>query len=233
MKNSHKNHNNHRNNGKNHNHKEKKKSLVLSSLKKKINRLKEELQERHEIEDLYLKQLRQIKADFDHYHDRTEKQIEGSLDTGMRRLVLEVLIVVDNLQRALAGNKMDFEGVDLINREFMHILENNGLGKMENMKKFDYNYHHAVSVVETEKRSDDGDIVEVIQPGYLWKGRVLRPAMVIVSKKKEGRVSKKKVGVKKTTKVPAKTKAKIKSKEKTKPKTQKKLPYKKKNGRSK
>jgi molecular chaperone GrpE len=105
-------------------------------------------------------------------------------------LILELLPVVDSLEHAVAtgrtgGDVQSFaEGVDIILRLFQTTLEKVGVKSIEALgREFDPNFHQAVAQVEaTDGR--DNITVEEVRKGYLLEGRLLRPAMVKVSKAK-------------------------------------------------
>ncbi|MFC2062055.1 nucleotide exchange factor GrpE [Elusimicrobiota bacterium] len=153
---------------------------------KEIEQLKKEAHEKQETEDLYLEQLKRLKAEFDNYRKRMECKLADNIEFGRKNVAGDLLVVLDNLQRALDSEQIDPAGIDLVSREFYNILKNKGLKRMDaDGKKFDHNLHHAISSHEVDDDEKDGNIIEVIQPGYFWKDEVLRPAMVIVASTKE------------------------------------------------
>ncbi len=157
----------------------------LEQSENELNALREELAEKEESLEGYLDQTRRIKAEFMNYKKRVAKTASRDKERGARELAADLLVILDNLERALASEEVDLEGIDLINREFYNILKKWGLKKMEvSGKIFDHNYHHAISYINDEE-SKDNTVVEVIEPGYFWKEEVLRPAKVVVNKKKE------------------------------------------------
>ena len=97
----------------------------------------------------------------------------------------------------------------MVQKEFSTILEKNGVKKIDSInRKFDHNYHQAMMEIEKEE-VDEGTVVQEIQPGYTMHDRLLRPAMVGVSKKpsieklkknKEKTDNKRKLKVRKTKK---------------------------------
>lgn len=164
----------------------------VGRLEKEISSLRKELDSRKETEDMYLDQLMRLKAEFENYRKRTEKQLSDNFESGMKSLAGDLLVILDNFHRALDAEVLDKNGIDLISKELMNIFRNKGLSRMEaDGAKFDHNYHHAVSFIEKDD-AEDGTILEVIQDGYFWKEEVLRPAMVIVSKEKEKRLKEEK-----------------------------------------
>jgi molecular chaperone GrpE len=126
-------------------------------------------------------------ADFDNFRRRTLKEKEELAQYASLKLVGQLLPVMDNFQRALqtggegAESESFAKGVDMIYRQLSQVLEAEGLKPMESVgQPFDPELHQAIMQVESEEH-EDGIIVEVIQPGYVMKDKVIRPAMVKVS----------------------------------------------------
>jgi molecular chaperone GrpE len=108
-------------------------------------------------------------------------------------LVVERLLpVLDALDRALAADPGSAsaeyrKGFELIERQMSDLLAKQGLTRMETVgKEFDPHFHHAIEQVETSEYAE-GAVIDELQPGYLFHGRVLRPAMVRVASAPEGR----------------------------------------------
>ncbi len=96
--------------------------------------------------------------------------------------------VLDNFERAVAASKdsRDFDsllkGIDMIQRQLGQTLEQEGLKAMEAVgEAFNPEFHQAVMQVESDEH-EEGIVVEELQKGYVFKDKVLRPAMVKVSK---------------------------------------------------
>jgi molecular chaperone GrpE len=154
--------------------------------KKEVDELQKKLNEVEEEASLYLDQLKRLKAEFDNYRKRMQKISTDNLKVGEKNVAKDVVVVLDNLQRALDHREVDYAGLELIKKDFYNILSQKGLKHMESEgKDFDHNYHHAVGFCEVDDDSMEDKIVEVLQQGYYWDDEVLRPAMVIVGKKKE------------------------------------------------
>ncbi len=126
-------------------------------------------------------------ADFDNFRRRTLKEKEELAQYATSKLVGELLPVLDNFQRALqtsgdAAQSDSFaKGVDMIYRQLFQVLEAEGLKAMEPIgQPFDPEHHQAIMQVETDEY-EEGIVVEVMQPGYWLKDKVIRPAMVKVS----------------------------------------------------
>lgn len=125
-------------------------------------------------------------ADFENYRKRVERERSEDYRRGIGRLIEELLPVLDAFERALkAHDDPDYEeyrkGLELIYRQLWDILARQGLERIVAAgKQFNPHYHQAVERVETEDY-EDGSIVEVLQDGFLFHGRVLRPSAVRVA----------------------------------------------------
>jgi molecular chaperone GrpE len=135
-----------------------------------------------------MRELAQRKqAEFENYRKRMERERLDLSRYAGADVVKEVLPVLDNLERALraAGGASEAqlrEGVAIIHRQLAEILSRLGLAEVESQGKlFDPHVHEAVSQIETEEQPE-GTVLEVLQKGYLFKDRLLRPAMVSVAR---------------------------------------------------
>jgi molecular chaperone GrpE len=126
--------------------------------------------------DEYLDQLRRVQADFENYRKRVMKQQAETVERASEGLVAELLPVLDACDAALAHGDTS---VEPIAKALVDVLEKQGLDKLvPEGEAFDPNRHEAVA---HEPGDDDSPTVtEVLRPGYVWKGRVVRPAMVRV-----------------------------------------------------
>jgi molecular chaperone GrpE len=143
------------------------------------------------LNDRYLRAL----ADMDNLRKRMTRDQSEALKYAHEKLFIDVIPVVDNLERAVlhAGEKKDFdaliEGLNLTLKEFLGVLEKFGVQPLESVgKSFDPALHHAVSQVLSET-VDEGVVVEELRRGYVYNDRTIRPALVSVSKKAANRGS--------------------------------------------
>jgi len=158
--------------------------------------LRQSFEEKKRLADSYYDQLLRLKAEFDNYRKRIEKEKEGLVAFGKQELVVELLNIVDSLDLALHSTqdakneaKSIKEGVKLIHKQFKELLEKEGLKKLKvEGEMFDPNLHHAVEYQESDKHKDN-QILKEIRPGYLLHDRVIRPAMVVVAKAKKQETS--------------------------------------------
>jgi molecular chaperone GrpE len=146
--------------------------------------------EHAEMRDRLLRTL----AEMENLRKRTEREVADSRLYGISSFARDVLGVADNMRRALdalpadartsaeAGIKALVEGVELTERELLKALEKNGVRQFTpEREKFDPNVHQAMFEVP-DASVPAGSIVQVVQPGYMIGERVLRPALVGVSK---------------------------------------------------
>ncbi len=143
--------------------------------------------------DLKDKLLRTL-AEMENLRKRTAREVTDARVYGVTSFARDMLAVADNMHRALdavspalrasaeAGVKSLIEGVELTERELLKALEKSGVRQFTPKgEKFDPNVHQAMYEVP-DVSVPAGSIVEVVQPGYMIGERVLRPAMVGVSK---------------------------------------------------
>jgi molecular chaperone GrpE len=133
-------------------------------------------------------------AEMENLRRRTEREVTDARLYGIGSFARDVLVVADNMRRALdavspelrataeAGAKALIEGVELTERELLKALEKNGVRQFTPRgEKFDPNFHQAMFEVPNPS-VPAGFVVEVVQPGYMIGERMLRPALVGVSK---------------------------------------------------
>jgi len=146
------------------------------------------------VEELNDKLLRSL-AESQNIRKIHDKEKEDLIKYSSSNFAREVLNIADNLERAfdLLKNNPEFDndkfkdvkvGIELIEKELINSFERNGIKSIESVgKRFDPNYHQALNEVESDK--EDGTIINEIQKGYMLYDRLLRPAMVSISKKKK------------------------------------------------
>ncbi|RLJ00693.1 MAG: nucleotide exchange factor GrpE [Candidatus Aenigmatarchaeota archaeon] len=135
-----------------------------------------------ESEKDYLEQLKYLQADFENYKKRISKEREEFVNTANENLIKELLTVLDDFEMANthAKNKEDSEGLNLIHKNLLKILEKFGLKKIETEgKKFDHNFHEVLLKEPSDK--EEGIILEELQAGYLLNGKVIRHSKIKVS----------------------------------------------------
>lgn len=127
--------------------------------------------------DEYLDALKRLQADFENYRKRILRQQTEHLERAAEELVEKLLPVLDTFDLALAHG----EGFDQVLASLMGVLEKEGLERIQpDGAAFDPNEHDAVAHEPQDDGESGAQVVEVMRPGYRWKGRVVRPAMVKV-----------------------------------------------------
>ena len=150
------------------------------------NGIEQEMQElKDNMKDLNDRYLR-LMADFDNYKKRAAKDRDEMVIYSASKFAEGLFPVIDNFKRALdaAEDKEDgfYQGIEMIYNQLKDFLKNEGIEVIKaDGEKFDPTMHYAVAVEKDEEKEND-DILEVFQDGYIYKERVLRPAMVKVNK---------------------------------------------------
>ena len=145
-----------------------------------------------EITDLKDQRLRAI-AELENFRKRAEKDQSDALKYGISNFAKEIITIRDNIERAQSSIsdeaknnetiKSVIEGIDLIAQSVVATFEKIGIKKIESLnEKFDHNLHQAMMEIENDEL-EPGTIVQELIPGYTLHDRLLRPAMVGVSKK--------------------------------------------------
>ena len=155
-------------------------SEIISDLEQKVSDLKN--------------QLMRTLADGENLRKRTLKDVEHSKKYSHISFVKDLVSSVDNLQRALEAVPEDTSslpepiknliiGLEIIEKEIISTLENHNVKQIDPLgEKFDYNFHQAMFEVPTND-NEPGTVVQVSQKGYILHDRLVRPAMVGISKK--------------------------------------------------
>ena len=145
-----------------------------------------------EITGLKDQRLRAI-AELENFRKRAEKDQSDALKYGISNFAKEIINIRDNIERAQSSIseeaknneaiKSVIEGIDLIAQSVVSTFEKIGIKKIESLnEKFDHNLHQAMMEIENDDL-EPGTIVQELIPGYTLHDRLLRPAMVGVSKK--------------------------------------------------
>ena len=167
--------------------------------KKKVDPLKKEdekeLSTEEKLKEVEEKLLRTL-AELENQRKRFDKEIKDAIDFGGFSFAKENLVILDNLQRAYISIKEDsvlkvnkdidkfLNNIEIIEKDLISIFKKNRIEKIDTKnKKFDPNFHQAMTEMEDEK-VEPGTIVQEMLPGYMFGDRLLRPSLVAVSKKK-------------------------------------------------
>ena len=150
---------------------------MLESITAERDRL---LEEKNELVEL----LRRRQAEFDNFRKRAEREKSEVLEFAHSDSVRAILPILDDFERALkthSADKVYARGMELIHQRFTDTLKKLGLETITTKgQKFDPHIHHAVDMVETGD-VEEQTILDEYQPGYNFRGRLLRPAMVKVA----------------------------------------------------
>ena len=138
------------------------------------------LKEKEHYHDLWLR----LQAEFDNYKKRAEREAERLRAQGAADLAARLLPILDNLERAIgsgAGDDPLRRGVELIQKQWLDLLVKEGLRPIPTVgRRFDPQLHEAVEVVDADG-TEEGIILEEMQKGYMFKDRLVRPALVKVA----------------------------------------------------
>ncbi len=138
-----------------------------------------------DLEDLRQTLLRR-QADFDNYKKRVERERTEDNKRATARVIEGLIPVIDGFEHALAAHReAEYEnyrrGFELIYRQLLDNVTKLGAERVDPVgKPFDPHLHQAMDRTETTEQ-EDGTVLQVFQPGYVFHGRVLRPAMVRVA----------------------------------------------------
>lgn len=136
--------------------------------------------------DELMQTLVRRQADFENYRKRIERERQEDRRHGTGRLIEELLPVLDAFERAIKAHddpayEEYLKGLELIYRQLWDTLARHGLERIAAAgKPFDPHYHQAIERVESDEYPD-GTVVEVLQDGFIFHGRVVRPSIVRVS----------------------------------------------------
>ena len=126
-----------------------------------------------------------IQAEMLNFRKRKEEEVEKLYKYANEDILKKLLLIVDNFERAIKfeneDNKEIFKGFNMIYQNILNILKENSVTEIDALDKpFDPNYHQAV-LTEKKDGVEQGIVIEVMQKGYMYKDRILRPTMVKVS----------------------------------------------------
>ncbi len=150
----------------------------------KVEEKEESLSELEVLNDKFLR----LNAEFINYKRRTEKEKSDIYKYANEKLILDLLTFMDNIERAVESIKISedksslLDGVSMIKKNFDDFLQKQGVEIIESKgEEFDPNRHHAVLSEEVEG-TEEGIVLDELQKGYTLREKVIRPAMVKVSK---------------------------------------------------
>ena len=161
----------------------------LTKLKEKLAALKEELREARKSSDNNLNRLKYMMAEFDNYRKQMEKQIDSRIESGKAELLVKFLSLRDDYLRALEMAKQSksetvvIEGLEGILKNFDSLLRSEGVMEIETIgTPFDPNVHDAIGFSHQDE-IEENIITKEIRKGYMLNNKVLRPSLVLISRK--------------------------------------------------
>jgi len=153
-------------------------------LLKELENTKKQLEEE---KDRFLR----LNAEFDNFRKRIQKEKEEFVKFANEKLILELIDVLEALERGMENAKNTenkdtlIEGMDLVYKQFKNVLEKNGLTQIKALgEKFDHYKHEAMMQTITDEYDED-TVLEEFARGYMLNGKVIRYSKVRVSKKKK------------------------------------------------
>ena len=128
--------------------------------------------------------LLRLAADFENYKKRAARERQEYVQLANERLIVELIPILDDLERALAAAEQHEEaqleeGVELVHRSLAALLAHHGVTPIETEGKFDPHVHEALLSQPSE--AAEGSVLDVVQKGYKLGERVVRPARVVVA----------------------------------------------------
>jgi molecular chaperone GrpE len=153
-----------------------------------VGALEQELSEARARADEYLDGWQRSRAEFANYKKRVDREQAQAYQMAAGNIIRRYLDVLDDMERALKNRPQEGDGaswangIELIYRKLLNIVESEGVKPMEAQGQlFDPNLHEAISSEESDDH-ESGQIIEVLQQGYLIGDRILRPAVVRVAR---------------------------------------------------
>ncbi|MDK2877911.1 MAG: molecular chaperone GrpE [Thermoanaerobacteraceae bacterium] len=158
-----------------------------NDLKQKLETLEKTIEDKQKQIDEYKNRWYRAQADFDNFRKRTQKEIQDIHLYAGEQLIKDILPVVDNFERAMDSIEDRegpiYKGIQLIYQQLKNVLEKYDVKEIDAQgKTFDPRFHEAVMQVESQEYEND-TVIEVLQKGYLFHTKVIRPSMVKVAKK--------------------------------------------------
>ena len=161
----------------------------ITNLKEDLSALKEELREARKSSDNNLNRLKYMMAEFDNYRKQMEKQIDSRIESGKAELLVKFLSLRDDYLRALEMAKQSksetvvIEGLEGILKNFDSLLRSEGVIEIETIgTPFDPNVHDAIGFSHQDE-IEENIITKEIRKGYMLNNKVLRPSLVLISRK--------------------------------------------------
>ena len=176
------------------NKKDNKEEIITDKTKninEKVDTIQQELDEKTKKLETYENTLKRLQAEFENYRKRTEKEKIDSIAYANEKIIVSLLDILDNFERAINEMKKTNEteklktGVELIFKQLYNLLKTQGVEKIEAIEQqFDPKKHEALMQIVSDNHKED-TVIQVMQKGYMIKDKVIRPTKVAVSKKSD------------------------------------------------
>jgi len=157
-----------------------------------VEELERQLADKNTLLQEYITRHKEATREFDEVKVRIRRDVVKEIERGKRAILVELLDVVDNLDRAIDAARRAseqgrlLEGVEMVRTEFLARLEGLGAKRMSPLgQAFDPARHEAATVVRVTEPSQDNTVLGVIREGYEFNGEVLRPALVAVGQRSQ------------------------------------------------
>ena len=138
--------------------------------------------------DEYLNQMKYLQADIENLKKSTKKELDMTIQRANESLISKLLVILDDMEFALKSSpeienyRQLKSGFQLILEKMQHILEKEGLVRIDSLgKQFDPTCHEAADQILREDQPD-GSIIGEIKAGYYFKGKIMRSSLVTISK---------------------------------------------------
>jgi molecular chaperone GrpE len=156
-----------------------------AAVEQEAKRLEDDLAQLREERDKFLDLLQRTQADFENYQKRNRRELELERQYAFAPLVRDLLPAIDNLERALSSVKEETplsQGIRLVHAQLLETLRRHHIQAIDALDKpFDPHLHQAV-MQQPAPDKPPNTVLQVLEPGYLYHDRVLRPSKVIVSR---------------------------------------------------
>ncbi|MCC7130437.1 MAG: nucleotide exchange factor GrpE [Anaerolineae bacterium] len=156
-------------------------SLAVETLQRELDLARSKANE-------YLDGWQRSRAEFTNYKKRVDRELQQAYQTAAGSVIRDFLSIVDDLERALKNPPVEGDGaawaagIELIHRKLLTIMKNEGVAPIQaEGAPFDPNFHEAVASDESGEH-ESGQVIEVLQQGYMLGDKVLRPARVRVAR---------------------------------------------------
>ena len=163
-------------------------ALFNEELERTLLEARDRIQEMEKREAEHLDKHHRLLADFANYRNRTSRDIQMAVDLSERKLLLEILPVLDNFERCISSNYMSVEdfrsGVSLIQKQFLDALRRVGVEgvKLDVGDAFDALHAEALSTTN-DPNLQDGAVAAVFERGFMLRDQLLRAARVVVNRR--------------------------------------------------